>query len=113
MIARLLRKVWETVSSRSGSATCTGVPSSELESQLPPPSPSAGVFDQLPADIFLQVLKCLGPKDAARAGLVCKAWRAFVEDDRLWIHFIQSENVESWESIVFAEKNLRSGYPLQ
>ncbi|GAB2284823.1 Actin-like protein arp8, partial [Dionaea muscipula] len=60
------------------------------------------------------ILKLLGAKEAARNSVVCRTWRALVSDNRLWIHFLQSDDqLEPWDSIFFAETRLRSGYPLQ
>ncbi|KAL5729695.1 Actin-like protein arp8 [Ranunculus cassubicifolius] len=72
-----------------------------------------GEFDRIPPDLFLEILKCLGPKEAARLSLVCRAWRIVVADNRVWIFFLQHHIPQHpWDAIVFAEKHLRSGYPL-
>ncbi|PIA58257.1 hypothetical protein AQUCO_00500294v1 [Aquilegia coerulea] len=73
-----------------------------------------GEFDRIPVDLFIQILKLLGPKESARISIVCKSWRIIVSDNRLWIYFLQNQNQlqQPWDSIVFAEKHLRSGYPL-
>ncbi|XP_077237465.1 actin-related protein 8 [Tasmannia lanceolata] len=100
----LLRKVWESVSNRSNSS------SNQNFSEVQLFQSSTGAFDQLPFDIFLQILKFLGPKEAAKLSLVCKLWKLLIADDRLWIFFLQYQQ-ESWDSIVFSETHLRSGYP--
>ncbi|XP_043700177.1 actin-related protein 8-like [Telopea speciosissima] len=104
-MATLLRRVWESISCRSNS----NWNSSGTEWPIVVES-STGAFDQIPSDIFIQILKFLGPKEAARLSLVCKSWKLLVSDNRLWIFFLQNQQ-ESWDAIVFAETNLRSGYP--
>lgn len=78
-------------------------------------SNSTGEFDRIPDEIVAMILKKLGPKETAKLCLVCRALREFVSsDNRLWIHFFQSDTKEPyWESVFFAETHLRSGYPLQ
>ncbi|XP_075486782.1 actin-related protein 8 [Primulina tabacum] len=71
-----------------------------------------GEFDRIPIDIFLQILRILGPKESARLRAVCKSWKFILSDNRLWIYFLQNEQ-EPWSSVFFAETHLRSGYPLQ
>ncbi|OVA19689.1 F-box domain [Macleaya cordata] len=107
----LLKKVWETVSSLPPSFASS---SSERPVLI---QSSTGAFDQIPSDIFLQILKFLGPKEAARLSIVCKSWKLLVSDNRLWVFFLQQNHhhhhhQDSWDTIVFAEKHLRSGYPL-
>uniref|UniRef100_A0A7N0VMV8 F-box domain-containing protein n=1 Tax=Kalanchoe fedtschenkoi TaxID=63787 RepID=A0A7N0VMV8_KALFE len=75
-------------------------------------SSSTGEFDRLPVDVFIHILKFLGPKDAARLAAVCKSWKYIISDDRLWIYFLQNHK-EPWDSIFFAETHLRAGYRLQ
>ncbi|KAF8414322.1 hypothetical protein HHK36_002323 [Tetracentron sinense] len=105
-MAMLLRKVWGSVSTRSNSSERHST-SSVVQLQ-----PSLGAFDQIPCDIFLQILKFLGPREAAKLSVVCKSWKFIVSDNRLWIFFLQNQQ-ESWDAIFFAETQLRSGYPLQ
>ncbi|KAL3643217.1 Actin-like protein arp8 [Castilleja foliolosa] len=116
----LIRKVWITVTGRSGSPSSSG--------SVPSPSPvseydrflqmmyiqasSTGEFDRIPIDIFMQIVKILGPRESARLRAVCKSWKFLVSDNRLWIYFLQNQ-AEPWDSIFFAETHLRSGYPLQ
>ncbi|KAK4278203.1 hypothetical protein QN277_016082 [Acacia crassicarpa] len=109
-MATLLRKMWESVSNRSCSGSGSNSNSAErfcrvLDSPL-------GVFDQIPSDILIQILKLLGPKEAAKFTLVCKAWRWLASDNRLWIYFLQNYQLEPWDTIFFAEINLSSGHPL-
>ncbi|CAM8948666.1 unnamed protein product [Rhodiola kirilowii] len=75
-------------------------------------SSSTGEFDRVPADVFIQIVKFLNPKDAARIAAVCKLWKYLVSDNRLWIYFLQNQK-EPWDSIFFAETHLRAGYRLQ
>lgn len=121
-MATLLRKVWESVSNRSNS-TSTSTSSSNSSSnsyQFPDrhhqlmyiQTSSTGAFDRIPLDIFFQILRLLGPKEAAKLSAVCKYWKFIVSDNRLWVYFLQNQQ-EPWDSIFFAETNLRSGYHLQ
>ncbi|KAI4321744.1 hypothetical protein MLD38_035091 [Melastoma candidum] len=108
-MATILRRIMEIASARacSGSeADRTRLTGEEVAES------SLGSFDRLPADVLFVMLKLLGPKDACRMSLVCKSWRSLVSDDRLWIYFLQNQQ-EPWESILFAEANLRLGYPIQ
>ncbi|GAB2301375.1 Actin-like protein arp8 [Dionaea muscipula] len=85
-----------------------------VESAARGSSAAMGAFDRIPDEIFFLILKLLGAKEAARNSVVCRTWRALVSDNRLWIHFLQSDDqLEPWDSIFFAETRLRSGYPLQ
>lgn len=113
-MATLLRKVWESVSTRSSSTSHSPL---QLTSYSPTSSDSSfgPCFDSIPLDILLQILRLVGPKDAIKLGRVCRAWRFLVSDNRLWIYFLQSHQCHDnpWDSVFFAELNLRSGYPLQ
>ncbi|KAK6934691.1 F-box domain [Dillenia turbinata] len=104
-MAMLLRKVWGSVSGRLNSN------SDSSDCKLCPQS-CTGLFDQIPSDIFIHILKYLEPKKVARLSVVCKSWRFLVNDNRLWIHFLQNQ-LETWDSIFFAETTLRFGHPLQ
>ncbi|KAJ0734007.1 putative F-box domain, Actin family, F-box-like domain superfamily [Helianthus annuus] len=73
---------------------------------------STGEFDRIPIDIFIQILKLLGPKEAAKLTVVCKSWRLIVSGNLLWIYFLQNQ-LDPWDSKFFAETTLRSGYPLR
>ncbi|KAL0362989.1 UNVERIFIED_CONTAM: Actin-related protein 8 [Sesamum calycinum] len=115
----LIRKVWVSVITRSGSSSASP--------HMSNPNPlsdhdrflqmmyihfSYREFDRIPIDIFMQILKILGPRESARIRAVCKAWKFLVSDNRLWIYFLQNQP-EPWDSVFFAETHLRSGYPLQ
>lgn len=73
---------------------------------------STGDFDRIPLDIFFLILKFLGPKESAKLSTVCKSWKFIIADNRLWIYFLENQ-LEPWDSIFFAETQLRSGPPLQ
>ncbi|VFQ97900.1 unnamed protein product [Cuscuta campestris] len=114
-MASLFRKVWESVSGSSlPSPGSKGYRSDGFRQQMcvMPASSSAGEFDRIPTDIFIVILKLLGPKEAAKLAAVCKLWRFVVSDNRLWVHFLQNQQ-EPWDSIFFAETHLRSGHPLR
>lgn len=106
-MAMLLRRVWETMSSRTCSTgDSSAQPSCTTESS------SFGAFDQIPWDVLIQIVKLIGPKEAAKLCVVSKSWRALVFDNRLWIFFLQHQQ-EPWDSIFFGETTLGSGYPYQ
>ncbi|KAJ7963483.1 Actin-related protein [Quillaja saponaria] len=105
-MAALLKKVWGSVMSRTCSSSDS---SSERHCSV---ESSLGAFEPIPTDILLQILRLIGPKEAAKFRLVCKSWRSLVSDNRLWIFFLQNYQ-EPWDSVFFAETNLRTGYPLQ
>ncbi|KAL8205759.1 hypothetical protein R6Q57_009310 [Mikania cordata] len=75
-------------------------------------SSSTGEFDRVPVDIFMQILKLLGPKEAAKLTVICKSWKLIISDNMLWICFLQNQQ-DPWDSKFFAETSLRSGYPLR
>ncbi|XP_062079118.1 actin-related protein 8 isoform X2 [Humulus lupulus] len=112
-MATLLKKVWDSVSKRSSPTPRPD--SSERHSLSPhPPSPSSP-FQEIPSDVFLQILKILGPKEAAKMSVVCKYFNSVASDEKLWVFFLQNENASpphSWDSLMFAETHLRSAYPL-
>ncbi|XP_027329394.1 actin-related protein 8 isoform X2 [Abrus precatorius] len=96
----MVRKVWELALLRSNASEA--ITHSDM-----------GELEQLPADILMQILRLLGPKEAAKLSVVCKAFRSLVFDNRLWIQFLQTHQAEpSWDSLFFAETALSSGYPL-
>ncbi|KAK7271406.1 hypothetical protein RJT34_27273 [Clitoria ternatea] len=104
----MLRKVWEVMSWRSNSSS-----SSSSSQELGVSRSDMGEFEKLPNDILMQILKLLGPKEAAKLSVVCKALRFLVSDNRLWVHFLQTHQSEpSWDSLFFAETTLSAGYPL-
>ena len=95
----LLRKDWESISSRTNFSSSSPLSSDRQQQQLMVAyaESSAGPFDRIPFDIFMQILKI----------------RKFVVSDNcLWINFLQNQH-ESWDSIFYAESHLRLGYPLQ
>ena len=99
-MAMLLRRVWDSVLySRWNSSSS----SSETTPPLVYVHSSTGAFDQIPSDIFLQILKFLGPKEAARLSLVCRTWKLLVSDNRLWFLFLQNHQEPSafWENYCF------------
>ncbi|GFP94784.1 actin-related protein 8 [Phtheirospermum japonicum] len=116
----LIRKVWISVTGRSGSPSGSGSfpspnPVSEYDRFLQMmyiQASSTGEFDRIPIDIFMQIVKILGPRESARLRAVCKSWKFLVSDNRLWIYFLQNQ-AEPWDSVFFAETHLQSGYPLQ
>ncbi|XP_038685018.1 actin-related protein 8 isoform X2 [Tripterygium wilfordii] len=105
-MATLLKKVWESVANRASSSTGSALtrPRLTVESSL-------GDFDGIPMDVLMQIVKLLGPKEAARLSVVCKSWKLFVSDNRLWIYFLHQQ-LEPWDSIFFSETNLRKGCPV-
>ena len=114
MATNLLKKVWLSVSyhHRGGSSCSKSNRASSSLRDDPFWSSSTGEFDRLPLDIFLQILKFLGPKESAKLTAVCKSWRyVIVSDNRLWMQFLQYHH--PWDSIFFAETYLRLGFPLQ
>ncbi|KAK9156461.1 hypothetical protein Sjap_003941 [Stephania japonica] len=110
--------VWRSTSS-SSSRRCRsnskqhysggGVPTPNA----PNPNPTIGEFDRIPWDLLLQILKLLGPKEAARTAVLCRPWKIMVSDNQLWLYFLRNTNNCHGESAVFAENHLRSGYPLR
>ncbi|KAJ6422936.1 hypothetical protein OIU84_023967 [Salix udensis] len=111
-MAMLLKKVWESVSNRASSCSTSSIDSVTTPLSHTESSSSLGAFDRLPIDVVLQIVKLVGPKDAARLRVVCKSWRSPVSDNRLWIYFLQNYH-DTWDSVFFAETHLRSGFPIQ
>ena len=101
-MATLVRKFWESVSSRSKAT-------SELSDRRVVVQSWTGAFNNVPSDVFILILQFLEPKEVAKLSIVCKYWRYLVSDDRLWLYFLQKEQSEraSWDSVVFAETHLR------
>ncbi|CAA0832497.1 Actin-related protein 8 [Striga hermonthica] len=116
----LIRKLWVSVTHRSGSPSGSGRLSSpnlfsEPDRFFPTmhiPASSTGDFDRIPFDILMQIVKILGPRESAKLRAVCRSWKFLLSDNRLWIYFLQNQP-EPWDSVFFAETHLRSGYPLQ
>ncbi|KAJ6297656.1 hypothetical protein OIU76_018879 [Salix suchowensis] len=113
-MAMSLKKVWESVTNRRSSCSSSHVdsvitPQSYTESTPPPPPPPPplGAFDRLPICVVFQIVKLVGPNEAARLSVVCKSWRSLVSDDRLWMYFLQSYHHDTWNSVFFAETNLQ------
>ena len=96
----LLKKVWGSVSNRSKSS------SSSSDCNQIFSSSSLGAFNQLSADILMQILRKLGTKDAMKMSVVCKSWKSLISDNLLWIFFLQKQAYESWDSIFFTETSL-------
>lgn len=109
-MAILLRKLWESVLTRSTSNSSSSTNSVDRFDQMMMyiQTASTGEFDRIPLDIFVQILKVLGPKESAKLSSVCKSWKFIVSDNRLWIYFLQNHH-EPWDSTFFAETHLRSG----
>ncbi|XP_057763188.1 actin-related protein 8 [Arachis stenosperma] len=105
-MSMVLRRVWELVSSTSrGNVDGSGAEACSRS--------DLGELEQLPGDILLQILRELGPKDAAKMSCVCKSLRCLVFDNRLWVHFLQTHHPDpSSDSLFFAEATLSYGYPL-
>lgn len=113
MATILFRKVWESISTRSSSSSNSSVNSDTdrfEQMMMYIQTASTGEFDRIPLDIFIQILKILGPKESAKMSVVCKSWKFIVSDNRLWIYFLQNQH-EPWDSTFFAETHLRSGPP--
>ncbi|GAB4845847.1 Actin-like protein arp8 [Ancistrocladus abbreviatus] len=115
-MAMLLKKVFGSVSIRSNS-----ISEADFHQQLligdsdrdrDRGGGSTGAFDRIPDEVFILILKLLGPKEAAKLSAVCRTWRGIVSDNRLWMHFLQSNQTEPWDSIFFAETHLCSGRAL-
>ncbi|KAF6145975.1 hypothetical protein GIB67_033334 [Kingdonia uniflora] len=105
----LIRKMLGRSSSSSSSSSLNSDNGRAISASS---SMGIGDFDRIPDDINMQILKFLDPKDAGRMSVVCKSWKLLVYDNRLWVFFFQTQR-ESWDTLLFAEKHLRSGYPLQ
>ena len=81
----LLRKVWGSVSNWS---ELLSLDRNQIFSSSPLSLLSLGAFDQLPADILMQILRKLGAKDAMKMSVVCKSWKSLISDNLLWIFFL-------------------------
>ncbi|XP_042001776.1 actin-related protein 8-like [Salvia splendens] len=110
-MSALIRKVWESMAHRSASKSSPNS-ASDYDQLMHMQSSSTGDFDRIPIDIFMQILRILGPKESARLRAVCNSWKFLVSDNRLWIYFLQHQP-DPWDSVFFVETHLRSGYPLQ
>ncbi|KAL9235260.1 hypothetical protein vseg_010035 [Gypsophila vaccaria] len=104
----ILKKLWETLSHSSTTPQSTSTSASTSTSIQDRSTPNTGAFDRIPDEIFVIILKKVGPKEAAKLGTVCKTWNNFVSsDNHLWIHFFQSLSSDC-DSIFFAESHLRA-----
>jgi actin-related protein 8 len=123
----LLRKVWGSVLARAAAAVGAPAPV-----PVPPGSPrgrggrrrgrhpaadaerydsasmSLGALDAVPTDVLAQILRLLGPADAARSTAVCRAWRVLASDNALWAFFLRL-GPDPWDLVVFAETHLAAG----
>ncbi|XP_062184360.1 actin-related protein 8 isoform X2 [Phragmites australis] len=109
-MAMLLRKVWGSVLTRA--APLPGPAASSPRGRRAPPaeyyaSLSMGTLDAVPTDVLVQILRLLGPADAARTSAVCRAWRILASDNDLWAFFLRL-GPEPWDLVVFAETHLAS-----
>ncbi|GJN26109.1 hypothetical protein PR202_gb14012 [Eleusine coracana subsp. coracana] len=109
-MAMLLRKVWGTVLARAASASGAPEPAASPRRRHAPPleyhgALSLGALDAVPTDVLAQILRLLGPFDAARCSAVCRAWRVLASDNGLWAFFL-SLGPEPWDLVVFAETHL-------
>ncbi|XP_042376944.1 actin-related protein 8-like isoform X1 [Zingiber officinale] len=106
LLALVVRKVWGFDPDLTETDPSLGSwPVSAHDYQQPL---SLGDLDRLPTDVIVQILKLLGPKEAAGSSLVCSSWRVLVSDNRLWIFFLK-HGKEPFETVMFAETQLRSG----
>jgi hypothetical protein len=69
---------------------------------------SLGALDAVPTDVLAQILRLLGPADAARSTAVCRAWRVLASDNALWAFFLRL-GPDPWDLVVFAETHLAAG----
>ncbi|KAE9607863.1 hypothetical protein Lal_00040106 [Lupinus albus] len=109
-MAMLLRKLCASMPSSSSKRSSDDSPPSTTSGNSPPPH--LGAFYYLPDEILTQILRLLGPKDAAKLCVLSKLWRYIISDNDLWIHFLQNHYPDPWDSVLFAETNFSSGYPL-
>ncbi|XP_066344806.1 actin-related protein 8-like [Miscanthus floridulus] len=118
-MAMLLRKVWGSVLARAaapGADPPPGSPRARREHAQRAEqfqyqyhgSLSLGALDAVPTDVLAQILRLLGPLDAARSSAVCRAWRVLASDNGLWAFFLRL-GPEPWDLVVFAETHLAAG----
>ncbi|KAL6844398.1 hypothetical protein ACP4OV_026071 [Aristida adscensionis] len=113
-MATLLRRVWGSVLARAAAAPADpAAASSSSRGRRGPPaeyyaSLSMGALDAVPTDVLAQILRLLGPADAARSCAVCRAWRVLASDNGLWAFFLRL-GPEPWDLVVFAETHLAAG----
>jgi hypothetical protein len=118
-MAMLLRKVWGSVLARAAAPGADRPPGSprarhahaqraeQFQYQYHG-SLSLGALDAVPTDVLAQILRLLGPLDAARSSAVCRAWRVLASDNGLWAFFLRL-GPEPWDLVVFAETHLAAG----
>ncbi|XP_078443394.1 actin-related protein 8 [Wolffia australiana] len=104
-MAVILKKVWESMVTRSSSGSSAGLLAPAVDSHA-----SMGLFGQLPSDVLLQIFRCVGPRDTARACAVCRAWKQIASDNMLWAFFLQ-HGKDPWDIVIFSETYLRPGRP--
>ena len=97
----LLRKVWGSVSNWSELSL---LDRNQIFSLSPLSLLSLGAFDQLPADILMQILRKLGAKDAMKMSVVCKSGKSLISDNLLWIFFLQNQAYGSWDSFLHRDQ---------
>ncbi|XP_066349891.1 actin-related protein 8 isoform X1 [Miscanthus floridulus] len=118
-MAMLLRKVWDSVLARAAAPGADPPPGSPRARRAHAQraeqfqyqyhgSLSLGALDAVPTDVLAQILRLLGPLDAARSSAVCRAWRVLASDNGLWAFFLRL-GPEPWDLVVFAETHLAAG----
>ena len=115
-MAMLLHRVWGSVLARAAPGPVPGpaAPGSPRGRRAQPPaeqycaSLSLGALDAVPTDVVAQILRLLGPVEAARSTAVCRAWRILASDNGLWAFFLRL-GPEPWDLVVFAETHLAAG----
>ncbi|RCV15089.1 hypothetical protein SETIT_3G030600v2 [Setaria italica] len=117
-MAMLLRKVWGSVLARAAlgapgpGPAAPGSPRGGRRAQPAAERYSAslslGALDAVPTDVLAQILRLLGPVDAARSTAVCRAWRILASDNGLWAFFLRL-GPDPWDLVVFAETHLAAG----
>lgn len=111
-MAMLLRKVWGSVLARAAAPgadpRARRAQAHRAEQYQYHGSLSLGALDAVPTDVLAQILRLLGPLDAARSSAVCRAWRVLASDNGLWAFFLRL-GPEPWDLVVFAETHLAAG----
>ncbi|XP_058768201.1 actin-related protein 8-like [Vicia villosa] len=111
-MATLFRKLRDSAASFKRSTTATTTTSNNSSQRSHHHDAPLGLFDSLPSDILLKIIRLLEPKHAAKLCIVCKSWRSLVSDNELWDHFLHNHQPLHYDSIIFSETKLTSGYPL-
>lgn len=105
----LLRKVWSFVIARAQRERDTEArPGGAPRRRAPAEYASLGALDAVPIDVLAQILRLLGPTDAARSSAVCRTWRLLASDNGLWAFFLRL-GPDPWDLVVFAETHLAAG----